>query len=51
MHTAVVLFALTAFCHFPLNHVELFRRNDRLVVSFHVVLRNLSLVLLQYIYG
>ncbi len=46
VNAAVVLLALAALGHLPLNHVELLRRDDRLVVSLHVVLRDLALVLL-----
>ena len=46
MHAAVVLLDLAAFGHFPLNHIELLRLDNRLVVSFHVVLRNFTFVFL-----
>ena len=46
MHAAVVFLALAALGHFPLNHVELLRRDDRLVVSLHIVLRDFTFVFL-----
>lgn len=46
MDAAVVLLTSAALGHFALYHVELLRRDNRLVVPFHVVLRNLALVLL-----
>lgn len=46
MNAAMVLLAIAALGHFPLNHVELLRRDDRLVVSFHIVLRNFTFILL-----
>ena len=46
MNAAVVLLASAALCHFPLNHVKLFRRDDRLVVSLHIVLWDFAFVLL-----
>ena len=44
MDSAVVLFALAAFCHFPLHHLEHFRVDDGFVVILDIVLRDFTLV-------
>ena len=44
MDSAVVLFALAAFGHFPLHHLEYFRVDDGFMVILDIVLRDFALI-------
>lgn len=49
MDAAVVHDAVATLLHFALDQVEGLRCDDRLVVAFHVVLRNLAVVHFRFL--
>ena len=49
MDAAVVLPALAALLHLPLNHLEGVRVDDRLVIVLHIILGDFSLIDLLFL--